>query len=119
MSWNLMTDNAISESDRSVLSNFVLNSGKLTQGPVVKEFENRWSEWLGCKYSVFVNSGSSANLLIARALAEENQTWVCQASTWITNVSPVIQNNLKLVLCDIDLQNLKTFFSRMKTAYYF
>jgi len=105
MSWNLMTDNAISENDRSVLSNFVLNSGKLTQGPFVKEFERRWSEWLGCKYSVFVNSGSSANLLIARALAEENQTWVCQASTWITNVSPVIQNNLKLILCDIDLHN--------------
>ena len=35
----------------------------LTQGPKVIEFEKEWSKWLGVKYSTFVNSGSSANLL--------------------------------------------------------
>ena len=34
----------------------------LTQHKNVAEFEHRWSKWLGVKYSVFVNSGSS-NLL--------------------------------------------------------
>ena len=35
----------------------------LTQSKNVLEFERRWSNWLGVKYSVFVNSGSSANLI--------------------------------------------------------
>ena len=35
----------------------------LTQNKFVKKFESDWSKWLGVKYSVFVNSGSSANLL--------------------------------------------------------
>ena len=35
----------------------------LTQSKYVKEFEKKWSKWLGTKYSIFVNSGSSANLL--------------------------------------------------------
>ena len=34
----------------------------------VREFEQKWSKWLGVKYSIFVNSGSSANLLSIKAL---------------------------------------------------
>jgi len=103
--WKLMTDDAILDTERRELSEFILNSEKLTQGPVVKEFEDAWSKWQGCEYSVFVNSGSSANLLLVRALADRGHNWICQSSTWITNVSPVIQNNLNLLLCDISLDN--------------
>ena len=93
MKWKLMTDEAISRDQREVLSDFVLNEDKLTQGPVVKEFEKAWSEWLGCKYSVFVNSGSSANLAITRALSgtEKKPLWVSQACTWATAVTPIMQ----------------------------
>ena len=42
MKWKLMTDEAISRDQREVLSDFVLNEDKLTQGPVVKEFEKAW-----------------------------------------------------------------------------
>ena len=35
----------------------------LTQSKYVKEFETKWSKWLNVKYSIFVNSGSSANIL--------------------------------------------------------
>ena len=44
---------------------------KLTSGPNVESFEREWSDWLGCKYSVFVNSGSSANLLCIALLKEK------------------------------------------------
>ena len=40
----------------------------LTQSKNVQVFEEEWSEWLGVKYSVFVNSGSSANQLTLAAL---------------------------------------------------
>ena len=103
--WKLMTDDAITQEERNVLGDFVCNSSRITQGKVVREFEQAWSEWLGCKYSVFVNSGSSANLLITRALsAIPNTRWVSQACTWSTAVSPIIQFS-NLQLCDVDLTN--------------
>ena len=57
----LMDDN-ITSMDIEILINFDPNNiPKLTNGPRVEEFENKWSEWVGTKYSVMVNSGSSAN----------------------------------------------------------
>ena len=107
MNWKLMTDDAITQHERKILSDFVLNESKLTQGKVVKEFEQAWSDWLGCKYSVFVNSGSSANLAITRALSgtdADKPLWVSQSCTWATAVAPIMQF-AKLQLCDIDLHN--------------
>ena len=102
--WKLMTDNAIDSNERRKLSSFVRWSSRLTQGKMVKQFEKAWSKWLGCKYSVFVNSGSSANLLIVRALSGKEDTWVAQSCTWSTAVSPIMQLS-NLQLCDIDLRN--------------
>tara|TARA_R110001583_G_scaffold123793_1_gene275192 strand:+ start:845 stop:2011 length:1167 start_codon:yes stop_codon:yes gene_type:complete len=105
MNWNLMTDDAITQEERNVLGDFVCNSSRITQGKLVREFEQAWSEWLGCKYSVYVNSGSSANLLIARALCTDDKpTFVSQACTWSTAVSPIMQFG-NLQLCDVDLSN--------------
>ncbi len=42
----------------------------LTQSSQVRAFEQEWSQWLGIKYSVFVNTGSSANLVTLAALKE-------------------------------------------------
>ena len=41
---------------------------QLTKGPITKEYESKFSNWLGAKHSVFVNSGSSAILLGLAAL---------------------------------------------------
>tara|TARA_Y100001938_G_scaffold131550_1_gene188786 strand:- start:232 stop:1383 length:1152 start_codon:yes stop_codon:yes gene_type:complete len=111
--WKLMSDDAITKEERELLSNFILTSDKLTQGNKVREFEQAWSEWLGCKYSVFVNSGSSANLLLVQAAHdlynERKGDWIAQSMTWATNIAPIMQlkgcsRNLHLV--DINLENL-------------
>ena len=107
MKWKLMTDDAITQQERDSLSDFIRNTSRVTQGDVVREFESAWSDWLGCKYSVFVNSGSSANLMICRALSgvrREHPTWVSQSCTWSTAISPIIQFG-NLQLCDVDLRN--------------
>ena len=106
MNWKLMTDDAITQEERNVLGDFVCNSSRITQGKVVREFEQAWSEWLGCKYSVYVNSGSSANLLITRALSNNRfvTKWVSQSCTWSTAVSPIMQFS-NLQLCDVNLNN--------------
>ncbi len=105
--WKLMTDNAISEEDRKCLSEFVLSAPRFTQDRWVKEFEKSWSKWQGCKYSVFVNSGSSANLILVDALRRHygGGRWIGQTLTWSTNVSPIIQMGLPLQLCDISPEN--------------
>ena len=128
--WKLMTDDAISEHERKELADFILFTDKLTQGNTVKEFEEQWSKWLGCKYSIFVNSGSSANLMLVRAIhsmnKKDNPSWVSQACTWSTTISPILQNGGGLHLCDVDLTNfspdllqLETIFNKQKVEYLF
>lgn len=64
MNWPLMHNN-ITEEDADVLVQFLSQRPLpvLTNGKKVREFEELWNKWLGVKYSVFVNSGSSANVL--------------------------------------------------------
>jgi CDP-6-deoxy-D-xylo-4-hexulose-3-dehydrase len=65
--WKLM-DDTITLKDRIKMSYFALTTKKFTNGEKVKEFEKRWSKWLGCKYSLFVSSGSTANFLLVAAI---------------------------------------------------
>ena len=68
-------ENNIEDSDVDSLRKF-LNSNKkkiFTQSFQVKLFEKNWSKWLGVKYSTFVNSGASANLLAIHILRELNK----------------------------------------------
>ena len=45
----------------------VLKSGRITMGKKTQSFENKFKNFLGSKYALMVNSGSSANLLAAFA----------------------------------------------------
>ena len=66
--WQLIND-SITDSDKKALTDFINEPNqRFTNGPKVKEFEKKWSEWLGVKHSVFVNSGTSANELTMLAL---------------------------------------------------
>lgn len=102
-----MSDGAITLRDRLALAGFCLKTQRFSQGEQVRKFEKEWSKWQGCKYSVFVNSGSSANLLLASALAEPDAIWICQAVTWSTNISPLLQLGQQVVLVDVDSSTLK------------
>ena len=80
----------------------------LTQSKYVKEFEKKWSKWLGVKYSVFVNSGSSANLLtmtVLKILYGKGEI-ILPPLTWVSDINSVIQNNFKPVFVDINPKNL-------------
>ena len=61
--WPLMKD-TISFSDRLKLAAFCLTTSKFSSGPLVIEFEDCWSKWIGATNSLFVSSGSTANLLL-------------------------------------------------------
>ena len=67
--WPLMKD-TVTKRDRLRMAKFILTSDRLTQGKEVRKFEEQWSEWLGVKHSLFVSSGSTANLLLVSAWKE-------------------------------------------------
>jgi CDP-6-deoxy-D-xylo-4-hexulose-3-dehydrase len=82
-----------------------LRSGpRLTKAALTVEFEERWAAWVGRRYAVFVNSGSSADLLMVAALEVSgrlrNKTAVLPATSWATTVAPAIQLGFTPVLCD-------------------
>ena len=56
-----LMDNNITAQDNDAVIKFLKTNPILTNSKKVKKFEEMWSKWLGVKYSVFVNSGSSAN----------------------------------------------------------
>jgi CDP-6-deoxy-D-xylo-4-hexulose-3-dehydrase len=92
----------------------------LTQGKNVKKFEYLWSKWLGVKYSVFVNSGSSANFLTFASLDIyfKNRKYndvIVPAFTWISDIVSLIKNNFNPVFVDIDKKNLSLNLDQVKS----
>ena len=70
------------------------NIPRLTNGPKCRAFEEAWSKWVGKEYSVFVNSGSSANILTLLAIQELHDdgrnSVICPTLGWISDVSAVL-----------------------------
>jgi len=109
MFWPLMKS-AITESDKIKLIEFIASTDKFTCGEKVAEFEKKWCEWLACKHSLFVTSGSTANTLLLSAVKEhykipDGSKVLVPACTWVTNVAPVFQLGLEPVFCDINLND--------------
>lgn len=104
-----LMENNITNSDIKFLIDFLKKKKKLTQSENVKKFENEWSKWLGVKFSVFVNSGSSANLLTIAAikiLYPKKNEIIVPTLTWSSDISSVIHYGFKPVFVDIDPQTL-------------
>jgi len=81
---------------------------RLTQGDQVRIFEQEWSAWLGVRHSVFVNSGSSANLLTMATLRERVGPGevIVPSLTWVSDIASVIQCGFKPVFVDINPRTL-------------
>lgn len=109
MKYPLMKNNIL-RSDLDHLIKFLKKKDPiLTQSKNVKLFEKRWSSWLGVKYSVFVNSGSSANLLSIGILKTEfpkGGEIIVPTFTWVSDIVSLIHYGFTPVFVDIDLKNL-------------
>ena len=105
-----LVKNTIDNDDIDNLIDWLKTYPRLTKGPVTLELEKKYSNWLGRKYSVFVNSGSSANLLMLSALQQgdylKNNKVVVPSVAWATDLAPVMQLGLKPILCDSNKRDL-------------
>jgi CDP-6-deoxy-D-xylo-4-hexulose-3-dehydrase len=106
-SWPLINDN-VTQQDRKILSDFILSGERLTNGPRVKEFEQVWSDWLGVKHTVMVNSGASANYIsiaMVKELVGKGEVIVPPIG-WVSDLSSVVQLGMTPVIVDVDISNL-------------
>ena len=105
-----LAENTITQEELLALSQWIPTTPQLTKGPLVIEFEKKFAAYLGTKHCVLVNSGSSANLLMAYALLEgdylRNKKVVVPAISWITTLSPFMQFGFDVILCDSNNRNL-------------
>jgi len=105
----LMRNNILREDLDAVIEHLKQDDPILTHGHNVREFEAEWSEWLGVKYSVFVNSGASANLLtmaILKIRYPEGGEVITPPLAWVSDVASVLQNGFTPIFADIDPKTL-------------
>jgi CDP-6-deoxy-D-xylo-4-hexulose-3-dehydrase len=105
-----LVEDTISRADIRQLIRWLSSNPRLTKDEVTRDFERRWTRWLGARNSVFVNSGSSANFLMFYSLILSNRLRnkkiIAPAVSWVTTVSPILQLGLEPILCDCDPENL-------------
>jgi dTDP-4-amino-4,6-dideoxygalactose transaminase len=108
-----LLDNAFSTAD--ILAGIkVLISRQITMSSAVYNFEKQFAKFVGAKYAVMVNSGSSANLLSAFAACnplrknrfKTGDEAIIPALCWSTSLWPLVQAGLKPVFVDIDKSTL-------------
>ena len=116
-----LVEDTIDNNDIDNLISWLQTYPRLTKGPLTIEFEEKWSNWIGCKHSLFVNSGSSANLIILAALKFgnylANNKVLVPGLAWATDLSPVIHLGLEPVLCDINLDNLSVDLEKLEDIF--
>jgi CDP-6-deoxy-D-xylo-4-hexulose-3-dehydrase len=109
MKFPLMRNNILREDLNAVIKHLENDDPILTNGPQIRAFEEEWSKWLGVKYSLFVNSGASANLLtmaILKTYHPDGGEVIVPPLTWISDIASVLQHGFTPVFVDIDPQTL-------------
>ncbi len=101
-----LAEKIINEEDIARLIVWLKTNVQLTKGPLTPEFEKQWAAWIGTKYAVFCNSGSSANLLMAyAALAAgklRNKKVIVPSVGWVTTIAPFMQFGFEPIMCRAD-----------------
>jgi CDP-6-deoxy-D-xylo-4-hexulose-3-dehydrase len=108
LDWPLMQNNIAREDLDAVCALLRQDDPVLTQASEVRAFEGEWSDWLGVRHSVFVNSGSSANLLTLAALKELSGGGeiILPTITWVSDIAAALHCGFAPALVDIDPRTL-------------
>jgi len=116
-----LVKDTIGNDDIDQLIDWLKTYPRLTKGPLTMELEKKWSKWLGRKYSVFCNSGSSANLLMLSALKEghymKNNKVVVPSVAWSTDLAPVMQLGMEPILCDSNIKELSVDLNHLEQLF--
>jgi len=108
LDWPLMRNNITRDDLDSLIAFLQQDDPILTQSKQVEAFEREWSNWLGVRYSVFLNSGSSANEITMLALRElfGDGEIIVPPLTWVSDIASVLHAGFKPVFADIQPHSL-------------
>ena len=113
-----LVKDTIDKYDIDHLIKWLQTNPKLTKGEYTTKFEKQWSLYIGVKHSVYVNSGSSANLAMAYALKVsgklKNNIVLAPAVSWVTTVAPFMQLGFDVKLFDCDRDTLGPDIDHLK-----
>jgi CDP-6-deoxy-D-xylo-4-hexulose-3-dehydrase len=98
-----LINDTINQNDLDALSEWIKTNPRLTKGKLTTQFEQEFSNYIQCHYSAFVNSGSSANLLMASAckIYYDIKSVIIPSIAWATTVSPFMQLGYSVKLCKV------------------
>ena len=101
----------------------VINKGYFTMGKNVNLFEKKFASYLGRKYAVMTNSGSSANLIGIASLffkkkkpLKAGDEVIVPGISWSTTYAPLQQYGLKLKFVDVNINDLNLDIDQLKKA---
>lgn len=105
-----LIQDTIDNQDIDNLISWLSTYPRLTKGQITIDFEKKFAKWIGSDYALFVNSGSSANLLMIYALKYagklKNLKFCVPSLCWSTDLAPILQFDLDPILVDCNLENL-------------
>ena len=94
---------------------------RLTKGDLTWELEKKWSEKIGTKYSIYLNSGSSAILLALAALLQsnklKNKKIIIPSLSWATDVSSPMLLGMEPIMCDCNLDDLSCDLNHLENLF--
>ena len=111
---------ALSELEKRLV-NEVLDSNRLTYGPKTKLFEREFSGRHGCRFGLYMSSGTSA-LQVALAACKEKFSWadgdevILPACTFVATCNVILQNGLTPVFVDVEPTTYNIDASRIEAA---
>ena len=112
------SDSAVTTSDRAALAEWIAAGGSLTRGNETAQFEREIADWLGVRHAVMVNSGASANLVMAYTLKQggrlRNLRAIAPALCRPTTIAPLMQLGFQISLCDCDPQTLNIDLTQLE-----
>jgi CDP-6-deoxy-D-xylo-4-hexulose-3-dehydrase len=118
-----LVSDTIDKSDINALIDWLSQNEipQLTKGPLTKELEQKWAKTIGTKYSVYVNSGSSAILLTLAALKQMGKIpdgkVVVPGLSWATDVSSPMLLGMQPIFCDCNLQDLSCDLNHLEELF--
>lgn len=119
-----LVSDTISREDLIALSDWLLQekTPQLTKGILTRQLEEKWAKQIGTKYSVFVNSGSSAILLTLSALKQsgalKNNKIIVPSLSWHTDVSSPMVLGMEPILADCNLEDLSCDLQHLETLFF-
>jgi dTDP-4-amino-4,6-dideoxygalactose transaminase len=93
----------------------LIKNSNFVGGSEVEKFEKNFKKFINVKYCVALGNGTDAlEIAISSLNLKKNSEIIVPNNTWISTAEAVLNNNLKVVFCDIDLDDYSICLKDLK-----